>query len=132
VKPLAIAILVALLTDQSRTPRAAPRALCVAPHFVDTPPASAGNLPFCSGGRYTLMVDDRPAVEWPRTQSLKIDGLDAKARHRVVVRCDEKPHQSFRFRFSDFKSLEPCLFLNDLYKTAQLWESRRAPWCSCR
>ena len=63
---------------------------------------------------------------------MEIDGLSTEARHRVVIYRGEKPQQSFSFRFSDFKSRKPCLFLNDLYWTAQLWEPEKAPWCKCR
>ena len=132
---LALVVFVALMPAQGRPRRPVrplpPRAICVAPHVVDTP-TSAGNLPQCPGAHYALKIDDRDAVDWPRSDSLKVEGLDAKARHRVVIQCDGQPHQSFRFTFSEFKSPEPCLFLNDLYKTAQLWESKRAPWCSCQ
>jgi hypothetical protein len=108
-----------------------PRAICIAPHFVDTD-TSSPDVPPCRSGRYGVTIDSGAAVDWPRTESVKIEGLDAKALHRVVVQCNGKPHQSFRFRFTQFKSPTPCLFLNDFYKTAQLWEARRAPWCSCQ
>jgi len=63
---------------------------------------------------------------------VKIDALDAAAAHRVVISCNGKPQQSFRFRFSDFKTRELCLFINDFCKTAQLWESKGTPWCKCK
>ena len=44
-----------------------------------------------------------------------------------MVLCNGKPQQSFRFRFSEFKTKELCLFINDLYQTAQLWEARKSP-----
>jgi hypothetical protein len=50
----------------------------------------------------------------------------------VVVLCNHKPLQSFAFLFSEFKTKELCLFLNDLYRTVQLWESKSAPWCKCK
>jgi hypothetical protein len=37
--------------------------------------------------------------------------LSAAARHRVVIYRAGKAQQSFTFRFSDFKSSMPCLFL---------------------
>jgi len=69
---------------------------------------------------------------WPKSESMKVDGLSTTARHRVVIYRAGKAQQSFTFRFSDFESSSPCLFLNDLYWTAQLWERKKAPWCKCR
>jgi hypothetical protein len=46
-----------------------------------------------------------------------------------MVLCDGKPQQSFRFRFSTFKSNRLCLFINDLYQTVQLWKLKESPWC---
>jgi hypothetical protein len=81
----------------------------------------------CDSGRLSLRVDHRPIQSWPKSESMKIDGLSTTGRHRVVVYRAEKAQQSFTFRFSDFKSPKPCLFLNDLYWTAQLWGSHQAP-----
>ena len=61
---------------------------------------------------------------WPTKESVKIDGLAIPGGHRVVVLCGGKPQQSFWFRFSESETPELCLFLNDLYKTAQLWKLR--------
>jgi hypothetical protein len=63
---------------------------------------------------------------------MKLGGLSTTARHRVVIYRAGKAQQSFTFHFADFKSPTPCLFLNDLYWTAQLWESKQAPWCKCK
>jgi hypothetical protein len=58
--------------------------------------------------------------------------MDLREKHRVMVLCDGKPHQQFTFRFSEFKGGKACLFLNDLYWTAQLWAPKQAPWCKCK
>ena len=88
-------------------------------------------MPRCDGDHYSLKIDDRPFVDWPAA-SARIDGLDPAVRHRVVIRCDGKPHQAFGFRFSEFHSKnELCLFINDLYRTANLWDSK-PPWCKCQ
>jgi hypothetical protein len=52
----------------------------------------------------------------------------------LSFKIDQRPRsaQSFTFRFSELTSLSLCLLLNDLYWTAQLWESKRAPWCKCQ
>ena len=40
-----------------------------------------------------------------------------------MISCDGKPQQSFSFRFAELKTNDLCLFINDLYKTAQLREA---------
>lgn len=104
--------------------------VCVAPVLAKPVPASAPRL-FCSSEKLSFKIDAK-TMAWPIKKSVKIEGLDPTVRHRVVVLCDGKPQQSFGFRVSDFKSTELCLFLNDLYKTAQLWEVKRCPWCKCK
>jgi hypothetical protein len=105
--------------------------ICIAPIPVGAPTTSAPGL-MCVAGNLSLRIDSQSAMAWPRGGSQKIEGLDVGAPHRVVVLCDGKPQQSFRFRFSQFKSQKLCLFINDLYQTAQLWEASRSPWCKCR
>ena len=78
-----------------------------------------------------MEIDAQPVMAWPTKKSVHID-LDVSQAHRVVVFCDGKPQQSFKFRFADFKTPKLCLFINDLYKTVQLWESKDAPWCKCK
>ena len=93
-------------------------------------PFSAPGL-YCDSEKVSLKIDTQ-TVPSPIRESVKIARLDLTTRHRVVVFCDGKPQQSFSFRFSEFKTSELCLFLNDLYKTAQLWEAKRCPWCKCK
>ena len=85
----------------------------------------------CKSGDLSLTIDAK-RVPWSEQENLKIDGLIASARHRVVIRCDNKPQQSFTFRFSELKSTDLCLFLNDLYRTPQLAPAKSSPWCKCR
>ena len=113
------------LNAQSQT-----SSLCVAPNSAETPQRCAPGL--CDSGDLSLKIDHRPIQSWPKSESMKIDGLSISERHRVVIYRAKKAQQSFVFRFSDFKSRRPCLFLNDLYWTAQLWESSTAPWCKCQ
>jgi hypothetical protein len=104
--------------------------VCVAPVPVESPTTSAPGLE-CSGN-LSLKIDGRKGVPWPHKESLHIEHLDLAQPHRVTVLCDGKPQQSFRFRFSEFKTKALCLFINDLYQTVQLWEARQSPWCKCR
>jgi len=104
--------------------------ICVAPAPEKPDPRSAPGL-FCNPEKLSLRIDET-TMEWPTKESAKIGTLNITARHRLVVLCDGKPQQSFGFRFSEFKSTELCVFLNDLYKTVQLWEVKRCPWCNCK
>jgi len=104
--------------------------LCVAPIPEKPDPRSAPGLN-CAG-RISFRIDSRPITAWPTKESMKVDGLDQNASHRVLVYCDDKPQQSSRFRYSEFKSQKLCLFFNDLYKTVQLWDDQECPWCKCK
>jgi hypothetical protein len=86
----------------------------------------------CDAAKLSVKIDEQPPIAWPVKDNVKIGDLDVTAAHRVVVSCKGKPQQSFRFRFADFKTRKLCLFINDLYKTAQLWESQGTPWCKCQ
>ena len=105
--------------------------VCIAPVPEKPDPRSAPGL-FCDSEKLSLRIDKTQAMAWPVKESIKIAGLGTTTRHRVAVFCDGKPQQSFTFRFSEFKTSELCLFLNDLYKTVQLWEAKGCPWCKCK
>jgi hypothetical protein len=107
--------------------------ICVAPLPRDTPATSAPGLG-CPSNHFSLRIDHEQRVAWPNAEPLKIEGLDPAIRHSVTVYCEGKSQQRFTFRFSEFKSRELCLFLNDLYKTVQLWDPKQtpAPWCRCK
>ena len=114
-----------LLYAQSERP-----SMCIAPNDARTPERCAPGL--CASGPLSFKIDDRPAMQWPKNESVEIDDLDAATRHRIIVYRAGKPQQSFKFRFSEYGSNRVCLFLNDLYWTAQLWEAKRSPWCKCK
>lgn len=141
----AVAAMIAVMLPSAAFSQAAESetgSLCIAPVFEKPDGMSAPGL-FCESGKLSVRIDTQPVVAFPLIseqhggtyrigKSLKIDGLDTSTRHRVVVYCSGKPQQSFTFRFSDFTTNQLCLFLNDLYKTAQLWEAKRCPWCKCK
>ena len=140
-----VAALVAVLLPGvilGQPPESESGSLCIAPVFEKPDPRSGGPGLFCESEKLSLRIDTQQPVLWPmiserggtyrRGKILKIDGLDAASRHRVAVFCDGKPQQSFTFRFSEFKTNQLCLFINDLYKTVQLWEEKRCPWCKCK
>jgi hypothetical protein len=105
--------------------------LCVAPAQFSPKDGSAPGL-YCTAEKLSLKLDDGPRTAWSPKNSMKLEGLDTTARHRVIIFCGGKPQQSFSFRFSEFKSNQLCLFLNGLYRTAQIWETKRSPWCKCK
>ena len=131
-KLTAIAILIATLLCPASFSQSERGSVCVAPISEDWQPTAATPDLVCDSKQFSLKIDAQKAFSWPKKDSVKIDGLDFGTRHRVVVYCDGKPQQSFTFRFSEFKTMKLCLFLNDLYKTAQLWEPKQAPWCKCK
>jgi hypothetical protein len=106
--------------------------VCVAPISKYWPETAGTPDLSCSPRKLSVRIDTQKAFAWPTSKGVVINGLDLNARHRVVVYCDEKPQQGFSLRFSDFKDRQLCLFLNDLYKTVQLWEPSQAPWCKCK
>jgi hypothetical protein len=104
--------------------------ICIAQNSAEAPQRCAPGL--CESGKLSLRIDRRHMQPWPKLGSMKVEGLSTTERHRIVIYRAEKAQQSFTFRFSEFKSPTPCLFMNDLYWTVQLWESKDAPWCKCR
>ena len=94
--------------------------VCVAP--IPLGPPKTADLPeqVCDSGRISFRIDSEPATLLPRKESKKIEGRDSSAKHRVIVLCDGNAQQSFRFTFETFQSVDLCLFINDLYQTAQL------------
>jgi hypothetical protein len=131
-KAHSIALLVAVLFWPSLSAESEVGSVCVAPIPQEMPDTASPEGMVCQTWNLLVKIDDVKAVSWPRNESVKIDGLDVTRRHRVTIFCDGKPQQSFGFRFSEFKTRKLCLFLNDLYKTVQLWEDKQSPWCKCK
>jgi hypothetical protein len=126
----AVFIFVTCLMCSSQSDESGDASLCVAPSSDESVVRCAPGL--CGSGMISLKIDDHPVLPWPKVESMKISGLDTTTKHRVIIYRAGKPQQSFRFHFSEFKVNSACLFLNDLYWTAQLWEPKRAPWCKCK
>ena len=109
--------------------------ICIAPS-PSLPEGRPGRLApvgaiYCTQEKFAVKIDSQDAIPWPTEKSVRIGGLDLDAKHRVVVLCGGKAQQTFLFRYSEFKSRDLCLFINDMYWTVQLWEKKRAPWCRC-
>jgi hypothetical protein len=107
--------------------------ICLAPVVDQNPPLTfvPPGAP-CDAAKLSVRIDTQRSVAWPVNGNVNMGDLDASVTHRVVILCNGKSQQSFRFRFADFETRKLCLFINDLYKTVQLWDSKRTPWCRCR
>ena len=134
VKSMTTVFLIAVLLCPVSFAQSEQGSVCVAPISKDWPATSGTEELACPSNKFSLKIDGQKAIPWPNKESIKIDGLDLNVRHRIFVYCGGRPQQSFGFRFSEFKTAELCLFLNDLYKTAQLWDPKQnpAPWCKCK
>jgi len=105
--------------------------ICIAP-IPNEPPSTAGTPKLaCASGDFSVKIDSQKPIVWPKNKCAAVTGLDLARSHRIVVLCDGKPQQSFKFRLSDYKAGKACLWLNDLYLTAQILEPKQAPWCKC-
>jgi hypothetical protein len=131
-RPTLVAVLIACLACPAFSGESEHGALCVAPVPLGHPITSATHELICQTGNLSLKVDKQQAILWPHKDSLKMENLDIAQSHRIVILCDDQAQQSFNFRFSEFKTKKLCLFVNDLYQTAQLWESSKTVWCKCK
>lgn len=86
-----------------------------------------------SSGGLQLRVDKRPAVPWPQRKSLKINGLNLRDRHLLVVlNSARKPVESLWFRFSEYKSTDLCMSYDGYQGVGLQDATRHTPWCKCR
>ncbi len=88
------------------------------------------------GGAYNpatllLKIDKRPAIHWPHKEIFKVEGLDLKERHLVVLLSDGKRIQSFWFRFAEFKTADHLCISFDGYQGVNLQEAN-PPYCKCK
>ena len=132
-KTMGLAVLFVAILCPASLAQSENGSICMAPVSYDWPPTRSGIILPCNPDKLSLKIDAQKAISWPTKESAKIDDLDLAARHRVVISCGGKPQQSFSFRFSEYKASDLCLFINDLYMTAQLWDPKQnpAPWCKC-
>jgi len=130
-RPKLFAILIVGMLCPTVSPESRSGSLCVAPVAEKPMPTGAPGL-ICASEKLSFAIDSLPKRTWPIKESVKFDALDLSVSHRVVIFCEDKAQQSFKFRYSEFKARKLCLFINDLYKTAQLWEDKQSPWCKCK
>ena len=129
-KTAAVLLLLSFLLAQTLSAGPGQGTVCVAPNSTERPTRIS------PGGDYnpatlSLKIDKRQAIPWPHKESFKIENLDLKARHLVVLTSDGKRIQSFWFRFADYKSADLCIAF-DGYGGVQLQEAKGTPWCKCK
>jgi hypothetical protein len=104
--------------------------VCVLPNSPDPPTR------FSPGGYYnletlTIAIDSRSPVRWPHKAPFKIEDIDLKERHLIVLRSDGKRIQSFHFRFTDYKDRTLCVSY-DGYQGVQFGDRYTTYWCRCK
>ena len=129
-KSKVITVLIMILLCQALPAQTGGGTVCIAPNSTEPPTR------FSPGGSYnpaTLMlkIDKQQPVPWPHKESFKIQGLDLKGRHLMVLISDGKRIQSFWFKFADFKSVDLCVAY-DGYQGVQLADAKHCPWCKCK
>jgi hypothetical protein len=85
----------------------------------------------CQPEQLSWKIDTRKPVRWSQEAAVEVVGLDADQRHLVAVICDGKPLEAFRFRFSEFKDKDLCLYF-DPWEGAQVVEEKRASGYTCK
>ena len=104
--------------------------VCVAPNPAQLPKLISPGFEY-NPATLSLKIDKRQAIPWPHKDSVRIDGLDLKERHLVVLTSDGKRLQSFWFRFSDYENVDLCIAF-DGYGGPELREAKGTPWCKCK
>ncbi len=122
-----IALLIGFLFSKALSAQTTGGTICVVPNSAEPPTLIS------PGGSYnpaTLLVkiDKREAVPWPHKKSIKIEGLDLKERHLIVLISDGEPIQSFRFRFAGYN----VSISFDGYQGVQLKNADGHPGCKCQ
>ncbi len=100
----------------------------------DAPTSGEKSLGNPTGGDsshiYKIQIGNK-SVSGSYERSTKITGLSLNKQHIVKIHEDGKLIESFKFSFKQFSSSKLCLYLKDLYKTWQLQEVKKSPWCNC-
>jgi len=79
-----------------------------------------------------VRIDKRRAVSFPRKDCIKIPSLDLNSPHVISLMSDGKIFDSFRFRFSDYKSTQLCLLFDGVGAPELKEDTRYTPWCTCK
>jgi hypothetical protein len=82
---------------------------------------------YCEASKLSIRIDRGDTVQWPRKQDLQVKNLALDRPHLVTARCDGKPLQAARFRFSRFKSTHLCVSY-DVYGGIYLFDYTTPGW----
>jgi hypothetical protein len=86
-----------------------------------------------NSGGLQVKIDNRPAVPWPQRESLKIEGLDLKERHLlVIVDARGKAVESILFRFTNYTSIHLCMSYDGYGGIGLAEDGKHCPWCRCK
>lgn len=87
---------------------------------------------FTAESSMTIRIDSLEAVPISKRNAVKISGLTLARRHLVAIRSAGRPVASFRFRFSDYRKTDLCLWYKPGYGQWVLDdEPARIKGCTC-
>lgn len=71
-------------------------------------------------------------MPWPDRKSLKIEELNLSVPHVLaVLDANGKPTESVRFKFSEYKTPNLCMFYDGYQGIGLDDATRHTPWCKC-
>lgn len=128
-----IALLLALLVGLLLYPTCSATeggTLCVIPNS-EKPPTIISPGDAYNPSTLLLKIDKRLAIHWPHKEIVKINGLDLRESHLVVLYSDGKRIKSFRFRFADVTAANHVCITFDGYQGVGLLDANSAN-CKCK
>ena len=73
----------------------------------------------------------RPPINWPQKEPVRIDALDVDGLHLVVLTSDGKRTFSVSLKFSEYNDSNLCIYF-DGYQGVGLGNTRDALWCKVK
>jgi hypothetical protein len=80
---------------------------------------------------FTVSFNGGKPLPISHTEPRLVTKLSLTSRHRVKIRQNGRPTESFTFSFSEHKTNRLCLTLSSRYMTWRLNLPGRKPWCRC-
>lgn len=117
------ALVIAILFCPVSCAQSSQGSICVLPLPKNWAETTLAENMICPGNDYSLKFDGHKVFAWPARESVKIDGLDLDAQHRVFVYCVGKERGRLGFSFSKFKTTQLALGFNVTDGTLHLWTS---------
>ena len=82
---------------------------------------------YCDSSKLSVRVDRHDWFHWSQKEHVEVNDLDFDKAHLVEVRCEGKPLQATKFRFSDYKSTHVCVTY-DVYGGIYLFDYTTRGW----